>query len=577
MLNRLFFWRSRSAPSALTPEDDTATEFWTVPDLIDFNYYVDTDELALRESSQRRREPDERDRRLYLETIKPQLKTKVAEHTPTHRRITLRRWLGQRRSQEDPDLRLLLPGASFARGQRLIGSILGILGVVFGAILTSALLQYDGHSPVNVSWYLFILVGLQLLLVAATVTAWSLRRSMPVQQAIQDISLLARLIRPLFSRLAGWVQQHRLSQLPPSVRDKAQAQGGLLHAHYALYGPASYLPVLIPLQVFGIGFNLGILLMTLVRILFTDLSFGWGTALNLDPAFIYHLTRTIALPWSWLFGEGSGFPSLEAIEGSRILLKDSLSWSNDEYLRAWRWFLLLAVITYGLVPRLILLAVASWVEHYALATLPFTHQRTQAVYARLLAPSLEITVQGSGIGAEMPIPTALKLDHPPAAPPTAVKKPTEQIAADACFLLLHTDVAEVLTDADHQRLQQLLQQQSGWQVGIAMPFGGRRPSNTEVLARLGAVDWAAPPARVALIKDGSQPPITEHLRFLREVRALIGDQAQLLLALIGDPEDDDPLPPVSAFDFNDWQRKIDQMGDPYLRLVMLTEQEGTDD
>jgi len=39
--------------------------------------------------------------------------------------------------------------------------------------------------------------------------------------------------------------------------------------------------------------------------------------------------------------------------------------------------------------------------------------------------------------------------------------------------------------------------------------------------------------------------------------------------LIGDPTPADRLPPLSDFDFKDWQRKIDQMGDPYLRLEML--------
>jgi hypothetical protein len=72
-----------------------------------------------------------------------------------------------------------------------------------------------------------------------------------------------------------------------------------------------------------------------------------------------------------------------------------------------------------------------------------------------------------------------------------------------------------------------------------------------------------------VIQDGSQPPITENLVFLRQLRAATSVQAQVLLALVGDPEDDDRLPPLRAFDYTDWQRKIDQMADPYLRLEML--------
>jgi hypothetical protein len=77
--------------------------------------------------------------------------------------------------------------------------------------------------------------------------------------------------------------------------------------------------------------------------------------------------------------------------------------------------------------------------------------------------------------------------------------------------------------------------------------------------------------------DGSQPPITENLRFLRELRAAAGPRAQVLLALVGDPLDDDPLPPVRPFDFTDWRRKIDQLADPYLRLEPLAPWNGGGD
>ena len=49
----------------------------------------------------------------------------------------------------------------------------------------------------------------------------------------------------------------------------------------------------------------------------------------------------------------------------------------------------------------------------------------------------------------------------------------------------------------------------------------------------------------------------------------MGDYAQIVLALVGDPDGDDPLPPLDDFEFGDWQRKIEQMADPYLRLEML--------
>ena len=812
--------RRPQSPSPV-PEPDTSR--WTVPDLIDFDYYVEADERELREGgAEARKHLAERDRKLYLERVKSKVEP-AEEHAPAHRSAALRRWLGERRKQEDTALRELLPGASFARGQRLVTIGLGIIGVLTGGSIASALLSYDGTHPVNVAWYLFVLVLLQVLLVGGTLTAWYLRRSRPVQTAVRDFSLLSHLIRPAFSWVSGWVQRQRLAHVPPEVRDRAKARSGLIQSHYNLYGPASYLPMLVPVQVFGICFNIGAIIVTIALEWFTDLAFGWGSALDVSPQTIHGLTQFIALPWSWLFGEGSGYPTLEQVAGSRIYLKDSLEWSNPEHLRSWRWFLVLGVIAYGLVPRLLMLGLSIYTQRRTLAKLPFTHQRTQALYARMVTPVLETATSGSGEGPEMPIPGPLKplraptaaprrqpptkpaakpsttpgpraeprpgprpdqgvvpqpsqrsaaaaepeetsagepaptfatgyvaptpklfrpraskpavegeaahdavagtesrIDARPAPKPkpepapdtkserkpkpepvselkplvepkpepapvlqpkpepglepkpeprpeaepvpepqpepereptlepepevrlepergpqpegepkrrperapkrqpelkpepevepelapareqTPEKEPEQEpepqpepeprpesearpgpeapqplpiakraIAADACVLLLHIDVADVLEEADHARLQQMLRALTGWQVAESVTYGGGSAMTRQAIELIEDGEWRAPPPRIALIQDGSQPPITEHLRFLRAVRAAAGDYAQIVLALVGDPDGDDPLPPVDLFDFGDWQRKIEQMADPYLRLEML--------
>jgi hypothetical protein len=609
------------------PEAQPQTESvrWTVPDLIDFDYYVDGDERDIRDRPGERKRVAERDRRLYLECIRDTLPKSATEHSTRHRAAALRRWLEQRRATDDPTLRQLLPGASFAWGQRLVTIGLGVLGCLAGAGVASTLLRYDGTHPVNVAWYLFALVLLQILLATTTLGAWALRRSKPLRTAIEDVSLLSHLIRPVFSRVADWTRRQRLAHLSAEVRDRAKAKAGLLQSHYALYGAASYLPMLIAAQVFGIGFNLGAIMTTVALEWFSDLAFGWGSSLDVLPQTIHELVRLIALPWSWAFGEGLGYPSLEQIAGSRISLKDPLSMLSAADLRSWRWFLVLAVVVYGLLPRLVLLALSVRTQARTLARLPFTHQRAQAVYARMLTPSLETAVAGSGAGPRMPIPERLQPltvpttapRHPPAPKPAAGETkrdlgvterkgppadgsepggrararadrtqpsrppdrrsgkerppaaPSTTIAADACVLLIQVDVADLLEESDHARVQRLLLAHTGWRVAAAATIGAGTAMADQALALIRNGQWEAPPPRIAIVQDGSQPPITEHLRFLRAVRAQAGEQAQILLALVGDSDGEDALPPLSDFDFSDWQRKIAQMGDPYLRIEML--------
>jgi hypothetical protein len=145
-----------------------------------------------------------------------------------------------------------------------------------------------------------------------------------------------------------------------------------------------------------------------------------------------------------------------------------------------------------------------------------------------------------------------------------------RFAPDACLALLHVDIDDVLEEEDRPRLEQMVMEHTGWRIAATAAFGAGTAMTEQAVRILETGDWQAPPARVAVIEDGSQPPITESLRFLRELRAAAGTRAQIILALVGDPTDDDRLPPVRSFDYTDWQRKIDQMADPYLRLEMLT-------
>jgi hypothetical protein len=644
------------------------TERWSVADLIDFEFFVEEDARLARESASERKRLAERDRRLYLDRI-AKATADSPQHSTRHRSRALRRWLTVRRRSEDPTMRLLLPGTIFARAQRLVSAGLGALGLLLGIGVASALLRYDGTHPVNVSWYVFVLVLVQILLVAATVGIWYARRTAAMQAAVQDISLIRHLIGPVFDRAARWIQGQRLAHIPPELRERARSRHGLLESHFALYGPAAYLPVLIPAQMFGIGFNVGAVVITVALEWFTDLAFGWGSALDVEPGTIHAIAHVIAWPWSWLFGEGVGVPTLEEVAGTRISLKDPLYLYDAAHLRSWRWFLVLAVITYGLIPRLALLALSIVKQRRTLAALPFTHQRTQALYARMITPSLEMD-GASGAGLEMPIPAPLTPVTAPRAAPRSGRSPPERpkasapkakateapsgepqsaadrslappaeasftdvepapeklrqrplhrakparkaelvpevgprpevepsaeaeavpaqgsepphtrtaavgqdpaIPADACMLLIHVDVADVLDEPDHVRLQRMLRRHTGWRVAASATFGGGSAMAARALGLIEKGLWRPPPARVALLQDGSQPPITENLRFLRDVRAAAGEQAQIVLTLVGDPDGEDPLPRLSDFDFADWQRKIEQMGDPYLRLEMLGE------
>ena len=137
---------------------------------------------------------------------------------------------------------------------------------------------------INVNWYIFILVVVQLLLIGGILIAWLVRRSRPVGRTVRDLTLLGRLIRPLVARVSQWLQRQHLGHASQEARDRSAAQVGRLRSQYALYGPVSFLPTLIPAQVFGVAFNLGVILTTIALEWFTDLAFGWELRAGPQPA-----------------------------------------------------------------------------------------------------------------------------------------------------------------------------------------------------------------------------------------------------------------------------------------------------
>lgn len=548
---------------------------WCLSDLIDFQYFVQADHARLQAMDISASGLAERDRQIYQSRI--QDKCSASAHTPEHRRSALRLWLEARRAATPSTEQAALPGTAFAHGRRLVTTGLGLLGVLLGLSVAAALLHYDGRQPVNVAWFVFILVGLQLGLATITLATWGLRKTRLARGMVEDFAFLGQFIRAFFIRATAILQRQRRWHWAQAELAQSEARLGRLATQTVLYGPVGIWPVLLAGQVFGIGFNLGVIASTLSLEWFTDLAFGWGSALDVAPPTVYELARGIAWPWRWLWGEGVGYPSLPEVAGSRIILKDPLAWQTAADLRAWRWFLVLAVLTYGLLPRLLLLSLSLWQQRRALAKLPFTHADTLALYARLVTPVVATQEATGGSGPAMYIPERLepvttgRSAPGPAAQPAASlgSLAAIDIAADACLLLLHVDVADVLPAAAHRRLQALLLQHTGWRVGHSATVGGGRAMNSQAIDLVANSHWQAPPPRLVIVWDGAQPPITETLRLLRELRSRAGTEAPLIVLLASEPTPAEPLPPLSAFEFQDWRRKLEQLQDPYLRVVPL--------
>jgi hypothetical protein len=99
---------------------------------------------------------------------------------------------------------------------------------------------------------------------------------------------------------------------------------------------------------------LGILVAFLTLLLFTDLAFGWSSTLVNDPALIHKMTQVLSVHWQAYWP--SAVPDQTLIEHTRFI---RIAPTTEHAVNAGDWwpFLLASLITYNLLPRVLLILV----------------------------------------------------------------------------------------------------------------------------------------------------------------------------------------------------------------------------
>jgi hypothetical protein len=99
------------------------------------------------------------------------------------------------------------------------------------------------------------------------------------------------------------------------------------------------------------AFSLGVLTGTVIKVAASDLAFGWQTTLNAGPEYIYKIVQALSLPWSWFVPSSIAAPSLEQIEGTKIILKEKMAFLETADMISWWPFLCFSVLFYAVIPR----------------------------------------------------------------------------------------------------------------------------------------------------------------------------------------------------------------------------------
>lgn len=414
------------------------------------------------------------------------------------------------------------PGARIAGALRLAGWIVAIVAAIVGAGAASAALAYDGKTPVNVSWFIAVLVLFQIVLLLVLLwAAWKANAG--------PLGWLATTLAH-----SRWLGGHAVL-------------AGAVGARLSLHGALERWHVFSLAQGAAAAFNLGALTVTLALVTFTDLAFSWSSTLDLGAAEMHRLCAWIAAPWAWLWADA--VPSLELVRQSQWVRMPggfvgggSLADAVRSSARWWS-FLVVALAVWGLLPRVLAFAFGRWRVRQATRALGFDDHRCQALFQRLLP------AQAAWAG---PSPDEVGADERLAQAPHGEARP-----------------AAALTDAWLLCWGRLGAQREA----LSRTFGAA-PTIAVGGADLAADDAARATlraqkaTRVVLVLTAGSQPNKEVLDLLRALRKDLGARARLEVALV----EQDASGAFHAADPDDlpaWYARLAQMADPYLGLVRL--------
>ncbi len=225
-----------------------------------------------------------------------------------------------------------------------ISLTLSIVGFVLGFFSGVALLNYNGHAPVNVIYFMAMVIALPLL--TMTLTLFSMIK------AHQSRSVLIHL-SPSY-----WMEKI-VALLPRKVQENLEnLKLNPLLANWIVIKRS---------QSIALFFSLGLLVALLLMVATKDIAFAWSTTLHVTPEAFHSFLHTLAFAWrSWF---PSAVPSLELIEQSQYFrLGDGLSKemiSHASKLGDWWKFLAFATLFYAIILRFFMLLLATLGWHMA--------------------------------------------------------------------------------------------------------------------------------------------------------------------------------------------------------------------
>ena len=460
------------------------------------------------------------------------------------------------------------PGEIFRQVYSYLLVFCMIAGVVSGAGAAGGFLAYSGNNPVNVTLFFFTFVVFQMLLLAfPLVTIFFSKTLGSTREYFITNGFFSSLIIMVGKRLGAIVYG----------KDRISDAFLFFQKRKKRYGKSLIWPFFNLAQLFGIAFNSGILGSTILRVVSTDLAFGWQSTLSFSHDAIFRLVKCIALPWTFIVGQSNAYPTLSQIEGSRIVLKEGSYSLITSDLVSWWPFLSLSVLTYILIPRLIFLGTGLYMQKRALIKYGLSAAIVRHFLMSLEKDTLEIVqknvkepkrISGEDIRVDSRIKQEDNNHFPPATDGVDPIKPKDlpvNSRGDSFgdySLLIHSAVLELFS---MDLVSDSATAKTGRKMTNSITISMDPDMDLPLLENTFQVSGQKSPKDIYLVIEGWMPPIRETLVYFMDLRDLLGDEVCIFILLSGRVESEG----ISTDQLELWKREIASVGDPGIYVETL--------
>ncbi len=518
--------------------------FWNYSDIFDLEYFFYRDQ-GISDSLLH-----QRDRFIYLELDQKD------SGEPASPSILLLSWLKEQKKMSAGEAAGPLPGALVDEALRLMLVLLPIFAVLGGLLSGWAFFSYSGTTPVNVFHFLFLFIFSQIILALLLLLRLLFNLTGLLKQSFP---ITFRFYTALAARLADRIRQRLSGSVSGEKHNTYQQILGLARTVHRKYGLLLYWPLFSLSQRTLVGFNAGLLGASLFRVTTSDLAFGWQSTIQFSSAALYKMVKLLALPWSWIFPEDLAYPSLSAIEGSRIILKDGIYHLATENLVSWWPFLLLCLLVYGLLFRLLLSVFAAWCQRSGLKNINLGSSDGMSVIRRMQTPlvSTQAAVKNNGASLKnLEREDLYRQNH------------HESVNLSGAFPLMLLIACDVSSQFDLGPFLLFLQRR-GFTVEHQETMMQDHPSDQALLRR---IEENGPDRNVGifLLLESWMPPIGEIIAFIRNLRNSVHESTPIYIGLVGKPVHNRDLTIPAPRDCSVWKQKLDALSDPYLKIFPYT-------